>query len=871
MSKSLNALSVAFVLVCGAAGALAAVPATIDIDVNKPGVKIPPTFYGLMTEEINHSYDGGLFAELIQNRTFQDPLPPLTGQPRPPQDVPADPPIHWSLLQEGAGKASMHTDKTDPVNPALPISLRLDLGGDAAGGVAGVGNDGYWGIPIRPETKYLASFYAKAGGGFTGPVTASLLTDDGNVTVAKADSQPISGTWQKYTVELTTAHDAPTTAKARFVLSARGGGSIWFSLVSLFPPTYMDTPGGLRPDLMKLMADLHPAFIRLPGGNYLEGRSLADRFNWKQMIGPADQRPGHMSCWGYRSSDGFGLPQYLLWCKQLDAEPVLAVFAGYSLNGPKVNGQHVDPGPMLQPYVDEALQEIEYVNGSPDSEWGKRRAADGFIEPFALHYVEVGNEEWMDRSHSYGGRFAQFYDAIKAKYPDLKIIATAPVTTRTPDVYDDHYYFSPERMAFDWGHYDSPTSDAEKDHDSNRFANGHHNGAFDRSGPQFFIGEWATQEGNPTPDLNAALADAAFLMGLEKNSDIIPLECYAPLFVNVGAEDIAKGYPRAWQWRTNLIGYDALTAFGSPSYYAQAMFGQHKGDVVLPATLAIDPTVARRFAATEPAPHGAVGVGAWQTQVEYKDIVATSPEGHMLLTADLTKGTSAWQTTGGKWNVQDQVLRQSDADATTRALTGDPAWTDYTIRLKARKTGGTEGFLILFHAIDRQNFNQCNIGGWGNTRTQFEDHGHDQIQPESNFTVQTGQWYDLRLEVSGHHAKCFIDDKLICQATEQPMKTGTPLFASASFATASNEVIVKVVNFGADNIDATLNLRGAAQVTPTGRAIVLCGDPNDVNNVDEPTKVIPKEETLQDAAASFHRTFPRHSLTLLLLTATPQQ
>ena len=222
--------------------------------------------------------------------------------------------------------------------------------------------------------------------------------------------------------------------------------------------------------------------------------------------------------------------------------------------------------------------------------------------------------------------------------------------------------------------------------------------------------------------------------------------------------------------------------------------------------------------------------------------------------------------------MQDQAIKQSDADATSWAITGAPAWTDYTIGLKARKIGGEEGFLILFHAIDDQNFNRCNIGGWGNTRTQFEARGDGQGQygPESKFTVNTGQWYDVRLEVSGHHVKCFIDDKLICEAAEEPMKVGTPLFASASFVTASNEVIVKVVNFGADNIDATLNLRGVDQVTPTGHAIVLSGEPTDVNTVEEPTKIIPKEETLEDAAASFHRTFPPHSLTLLLLTATRQ-
>ena len=401
--------------------AAGATTANIDIDLDKPGPAIPPTLYGLMTEEINHSYDGGLYAELVQNRTFQDN---------------ATTPILWSVF--GNGKISM--DSADPVNPALPISLRLDL----AGGEGGAANDGFWGIPVKPDTQYVATFYAKAGGGFSGPVTAAIVTDDGK-TIAKVETAPITTTWQKYTLTLSSGHDAVTTAHSKFVISASGTGSVLLSSVSLFPPTYEDVPNGLRPDLMKLMADMHPAFIRLPGGNYLEGDTIATRFDWKKQIGPSDQRPGHMGCWSYRSSDGFGLPQYLLWCKQLHAEPVLALFAGYSLRH-----EHIEPGPELQKYVDDALDEIEYVSGPADSTWGKRRADDGFTEPFPLHYVEVGNEDWFDPSHSYDGRFAQFFDAIRAKYPQLKVIATTPVRSRKPDLVDDHFYRSPSQMAFDW-------------------------------------------------------------------------------------------------------------------------------------------------------------------------------------------------------------------------------------------------------------------------------------------------------------------------------------------------------------------------------------------------------------------------------------
>ncbi len=521
-------------VVCGVARA--DVTGTLNVDLGNPGPNIPPQFFGLMTEEINHSYDGGLYAELIQNRSFQDPV-----------RNPASMPVHWSTV--GSGKAS--TDRSNPVNSALPISLRLDLSGSKAG----VANDGYWGIPVRPDTTYSATFYVRSEG-FSGPVTTSLETEDGSTSFASAATPPITNAWRKVTLKLKTDPGAPTTSKARFVLSASGTGRIWFSLVSLFPPTYQNAQNGLRPDLMQLLSELKPKFIRLPGGNYAEGGRFSDRFNWKQMIGPVDARPGHMGCWGYRSSDGFGMPEYLLWCKQLGAEPVLALFAGYVLNG-----DHFLAGSQeMAIYTQEALDEIEYVSGSAKSKWGKLRAADGFQEPFTLRYVEIGNEDWFDRSGSYNGRFTQMATAIHKRYPKLKIIATAPVSGFKPDLYDDHFYRSAHQLVQMATLYDKPSGMAAP----LTFNGGGWNGR-QPDGIKTFVGEWAAQEGRPTPNLSSALGDAAFVMGLEKNSDAVLMECYAPLFVNVSPADTEKGYPKAMQWNTNLIGYDALHSFGSAS------------------------------------------------------------------------------------------------------------------------------------------------------------------------------------------------------------------------------------------------------------------------------------------------------------------
>jgi alpha-L-arabinofuranosidase len=512
-------------------GPLPVEPATLHIDAGHPGANINPPVHGLMIEEINHALDGGLYGELIQNRVFQN-----------------DPnePINWSVVQDNGGVGSITLDKTQPVaGTVLTASLRIDI---TQGPRVGAANDGYWGIPVRSNTTYNASFYAK-GSGVTGPLTVGIESVDGSVVYAQTQVSAITADWAQYSVTLTTGSVA-ATEDARFVITVGSPGTLWLNQVSLFMPTYHNRPNGNRVDLMKKMADLKPGFLRLPGGNYLEGNTIDQRFEWKNTVGPIQQRPGHESPWGYRSDDGLGLLEYLEWCEDLNMQPLLAVYAGYSLNG-----THVNPGQDLQPYVQDALDEIQYLIGGTSTNWGAKRAADGHPAPFPLTYVEIGNEDFFDRSGSYDGRFAQFYDAIKAAYPDLQVIATAAVQSRRPDILDEHFYETPRAFEKDVHHYDS----------------------YSRTGPKIFVGEYAAQEGRPSPDLNAALGDAAWLTGLERNADLVILESYAPMFTNIN--------PGASQWPTNLIGYDALKSYGSPSYYAKQMFNQHRGDVVLPTTL----------------------------------------------------------------------------------------------------------------------------------------------------------------------------------------------------------------------------------------------------------------------------------------------
>jgi alpha-L-arabinofuranosidase len=511
-------------------------PGTLTVDAGGNGPTINSNQFGAFLEEINHSGDGGIYAELIRNRDLKED--PST-------------PVAWSSVASGGASANVSLDSSDPLNDANPVSLKLSIGTVPSGGRVGVANSGYWGIPVRPSTTYHVSFFAR--GTTPGPLTVSLESSSGKVW-ASASVPSVTAIWARYTATLTTSANAPTSAGNQFVISTSGtaasGTALWFSTVSLFPPTYKGLANGLRVDLMQKLAAMKPGYFRVPGGNYLEGNTIDTRFNWKDTIGPIEGRPGHFnSAWGYWSQDGMGLLEYLEMAEQLGAQPVLAVYAGYSLNGSVV------PQDQLAPYVQDALDEIQYAIGPTSTTWGARRAADGHPAPFDVRMVEIGNEDQFDRSGSYNAyRYPMFYDAIKAAYPDLKLIATTPVTSRPMDVVDNHYYNNDPTFFASNAHLFDDTS---------------------RSGPKIIVGEYAATQGSPTPTMAAALGESAFLTGIERNADLVIGSSYAPLLVNVNAPS----------WPTNLIGYDALQSFGSPSYWAQTMFASGHGDHVVGSQL----------------------------------------------------------------------------------------------------------------------------------------------------------------------------------------------------------------------------------------------------------------------------------------------
>jgi alpha-N-arabinofuranosidase len=522
--------------------AIAQSTATLTIDTATPVARVSPTLYGIMTEEINYSYDGGLYAELVSNRTFQTMRGPNLE--------------HWMLIQNGNSRATIEIDKTTGPSTAISHSLKFTARSAGAQAEAGFYNTGFWGIALHAATSYRGSFYAKADSPAIGNLTIRLVNDKTGAVAASTTVPPLGDSWQKYNFTLKTGA-LVSSADNHLEFLVQHPGTAWFSLISLFPPTYKNEPNGKRIDLMEKLIAMRPAFLRFPGGNYLEGDHLDEHYEWKKTIGPLVDRPTHPTPWTYRSSDGMGLLEFLTWCEDLHMEPLLAVFSGYSLRQ-----EHIPAGKELEPYVEDVLDEIEYLTGDTSTRWGAERAKDGHPAPFRLQFMEIGNEEYHDESGTYDARFAQFYKAIKQKHPELQLVASAPVTLVRPDILDDndhalhtHFYRAAQQFFADVHRYDS----------------------YDRSGPKILVGEWATREGSPTTNLGAALGDAAWMTGLERNSDIVVMASYAPLFVNVN--------PGGMQWPSDLIGYDALSSYGSPSYYAQVMFSTHLGDQILDSKL----------------------------------------------------------------------------------------------------------------------------------------------------------------------------------------------------------------------------------------------------------------------------------------------
>lgn len=503
--------------------------ATVTVQVDRPGAKINPALHGIFFEEVNMAGDGGLYAELIRNRSFED----------------SDNPKHWSLVHGKSANGKLTIDSQRPMSKKNPRSLKWTIDAADDNNRVGVASDGYYGIPLQKNAVFEFSFAARADDGFSGPLSVTLEDNDGRQVYASARIQGLTAEWKTFRGSLTAGKTGP---KARLVIAASRPGTVWLDMVSLFPKaTWKGRPNGLRPDLAEMLVGLRPSFVRFPGGCWVEGETLPFAYRWKATLGDLSERPTVWNLWQYHSTNGLGHHEYLQLCEDLGAEPLFVINCGMS---------HQENVPMdkMSEWVQDALDAIEYANGPANSKWGSLRAKAGHPEPFHLRYIEIGNE---NTGPAYQERYPLFYDAIKSRYPQMIVIANCPTTKRPADIVDEHYYNSPEFFMANVRKYDT----------------------YDRKGPKIYVGEYAVTNGCGQGNLRAAIGEAAFMTGMERNADVVALASYAPLFANVNHKT----------WNPDLINFDTSRVYGTPSYYVQTMFSQNRGDVDLPTTVGVSP------------------------------------------------------------------------------------------------------------------------------------------------------------------------------------------------------------------------------------------------------------------------------------------
>ena len=759
---------------------------TIRIQADKPGHEVSKTLWGIFFEDINLSVDGGIYPELVRNRSFED----------------SEKPEYWKLVNVGDGKSEMSIDDRTPLNPFNRKSLRVRLDGRTS-----LTNEGYWGMAMVQGNAYHLRLAVRSGDGFRGPLHV-LIEDSKGGDIAKGEINGLTDRWKWFELDLTAGATEP---KAKLILAAEGKGTLWLDMVSLMPKkTWKDH--GLRPDICEMLDGLKPAFVRFPGGCWVEGDDMAHMYHWKDTIGDPAVRTPLWNIWGYWATHGVGYQEYLQLSEDLGAEPLFCINVGMS-------HKEVIPMDRMGQWVQDALDAIEYANGPVDSVWGSLRAINGHPAPFNLKYLEIGNENGGPAYHE---RWELFYKAIKAKYPEVILIANVwggYPTKSMPEIIDEHYYNNPEFFMLNAGKYDS----------------------YDRKGPKVFVGEYAVTQGTGQGNLRGAIGEAAFMTGMERNSDIVVMASYAPLLVNVNHR----------KWNPDLINYDSSRIYGLPSYYVQQLFSVHRGDVVLPTQVDAPMTSVSLEG-------GCIGVGTWLTRAEYKDIKVVQ-DGKTLFESDFSKNADGWKMLGdGRWQVKDGALQQGAMTENVRAIIGDKSWKDYTLTLKARKISGDEGFLILFNVQNEEAKSWWNIGGWGNTRHAVEMGGVSDDGVRGR--VETGKWYDIRVEVKGDKVKCFLDDKLIHDMTTPSMKA---LYASATLDKAAGQVILKVVNADSKLQDTEIDL-GTVSVGKTAERIVLTSEKStDENSLAEPKKVAPVTDSVEVAGAKFQTTFAPNSLTVL--------
>ncbi|WP_044252335.1 alpha-L-arabinofuranosidase C-terminal domain-containing protein [Rhodopirellula sp. SWK7] len=790
---------------------------SVRVHVDQPTVALPDTLYGLFYEDINYAADGGLYAELVQNRSFE--YFPVEGWSS--RRGQMQPMYAWETIEPAGSHCVATVEDATPLNSRNPhyLSLQIEKGSDGAG----IANSGFDGIRVVEGDVYDFSFYAKRNVNADSPVRITLKSEDGDIGSGRIDG--LSESWAKYDVSITAKE---TASNASLAITFEGAGVIDMDMVSLFPrKTFNGRKNGLRADLVQSLVDLKPAVFRFPGGCIAHGQGLDNAYRWKDTIGDVAERKPNWNLWGYHQTYGLGYFEYFLLCEDIGAEPlpILAVGVSCGFRDPRENAGMDD----LQEWIDDAVDLVEFANGPVDSTWGKIRAEMGHPEPFNLKYVGLGNED--HHTPQFEERFPHFVRALRQQAPEIKIVGTSGLGPEIPiyefmnthgcDLSDEHYYESPEWFLSQTHRFDD----------------------FDRNKTKVFVGEYASK-GNR---LFNAVAEAAYLTGIERNADIVQMTAYAPLFARYGFT----------QWTAaDLIWFDEKAVVRTPNYYVQQLFSLNKGDQYLAneTQFRLDPSSDRMPAS------GRIGVGTWATQASFDDVKVIA--GSETLFGEAFDGTESAEVASvidGSFDVVGGVCRQNEVSATPamrlfdRSVEAD----ELIVSMRAKKTGGNEGFLVTFGHKPSGSHYWWNIGGWGNTEhgvqcANASDPTNRVRLATTPGTIRSNVWYDIRIEIGVSRILCYLDDQLI-----HDVAIAKPTISfSASKEIATGDVILKIVNPSDQPCPTQFELTGVERVDPVAKLTVLTGGRDDVNDRMNPNRVSPQVSELNVASEFSHTIAP---------------
>ena len=828
----------------------------VYIDMGTPGNTIPETMYGMFFEEINHAGDGGLYAEMIKNRGFEEHVIPggmtyedgtVTAVHSPNYygldyvdfsfdwDIESKKYEGWDISSSGCTLEYDVVEAEDPLTPQTPHALYLQIS-DATSSSPRVyvDNEGYWGIAVESGETYNLRFFLKTSD-YSGTVTASILSSSSS-TLASAEFDVASdGEWTEYTASLT---PSGTTDDGTVRLKFSSEGNVYVDFVSLFPEdTYKGRENGLRKDVAEMLEGLNPAFLRWPGGCIVEGLTLGNRVRWKETIGDVTERPGEYSLWGYRSSYGLGYHEFLQFCEDLGMDGMFVANVGISCSNR--NGDYIDADDTdsLESYLQDIRDAIEYATGDPETnEWAALRKANGHEDVFPLKYVELGNENGTDR---YIDRWDFFYNTLKAEYPEITFINTLSWTDDANfdavDMYDVHWYVTPDEFYADATLFDEA----------------------DRGDYTVYAGEYAANNDVESGNMDAALSEAVFAAGMERNSDMVTMASYAPLLTNTNAPN----------WSCNLIWFDNDQTMGRASYYVQKLYSDNRPSYNIKTRMQTD--------AQDAITRGCIGIGTWSTQAKFRSVkVITNDTEEVLWESNFETGLDEWMEKSGTWTVDDDgYYVQSSDDTPAIAVMNAYSAGNCTIEVEAMKTGGDEGFFIVFGAdtLEMTDYYRLNIGGWANTLVGLEkvtdDGGGDLQGSQSSCTVESDTWIDMKLVMKEAEGLYFyMDDELVYTYELSDLLPGR-VQAYGGYDEEAGEMVIKVVNATDDEMptDFTIN---ANNIEETGTVITLASDNlEDENSLDNPTLIYPEETEYTGFASEFTYNVEPRSLTIMRIKA----